>query len=246
MLRKYFSKKTAKTTGRIKWRSHEPTRIEAFSDAVFAFAVSLLVFSLEVPKTSEELINGMKAFFPFLFCFGVIFSIWHAQYKFFRHYGMHDNVTIILNALLVAMVLGYMYPLKFMVSGWMLHGVGITLRREDILPLMFIYNGGFSVIYLLFSLMYYNAHLRSAELKLTPVEEFETVTYIYNNLIVTFVGVAVIIAAVIFYLVTPRLTFIGCSFYWLLGPLFAIVGKRREKLFHKKFGNMPEPVLGDE
>jgi hypothetical protein len=32
-----------------RWRSHEVTRIEGFSEAVFGFAVTLLIVSLEVP-----------------------------------------------------------------------------------------------------------------------------------------------------------------------------------------------------
>jgi hypothetical protein len=36
-----------------RWRSHEITRMKGFSEAVFAFAVTLLVVSLEVPKTFE-------------------------------------------------------------------------------------------------------------------------------------------------------------------------------------------------
>ncbi|WP_139112974.1 TMEM175 family protein [Mucilaginibacter sp. PPCGB 2223] len=35
---------------RIKWRSHEPSRLETFSDAVFAFALTLIIVSVEVPK----------------------------------------------------------------------------------------------------------------------------------------------------------------------------------------------------
>jgi len=47
-----------------RWRSHEITRVEGFSDAVFGFAVTLLIVSLEVPHTSTELLDTMRA--PFL------------------------------------------------------------------------------------------------------------------------------------------------------------------------------------
>jgi hypothetical protein len=39
----------------IHWRGREPNRIESLSDAVFGFAITLLVFSVEVPKSNLPL-----------------------------------------------------------------------------------------------------------------------------------------------------------------------------------------------
>jgi len=181
MFRKRLASKKQPSKDKITWRSHEPGRIEAFSDAVFGFAVSLLVFSLEVPKTSDELLSGLAAFIPFVICFAAIFFIWYGQYKFFRHYGLHDNLTIILNGVLLVLVLFYVYPLKFMFNAWLLPGRYIAYAK-DALPLVYVYVGGYMAIYSLFALMYWNALMKREELKLTPIEVFETKSYIYDNI----------------------------------------------------------------
>ncbi len=95
-------------------RGHEILRIEAFSDAVFAFAVTLLIVSLEVPKSFEELMVTMRGFYAFGISFLILMMIWYKQNIFFRRYGLHDVVTIALNCTLIFLVLFYVYPLKFL------------------------------------------------------------------------------------------------------------------------------------
>src|ERR1700679_4382757 len=86
---------------RIEWRSHEPSRLETFSDAVFAFAVTLIIVSLEVPKSFTELFETMKGTLSFAACFATLFIIWNSQNLFFRRYGLNDAWTAALNGMLL-------------------------------------------------------------------------------------------------------------------------------------------------
>src|SRR6266496_4264938 len=99
-----------------RWRGGEIARIEGLSDAVFAFAVTLLVVSLEVPKTFDELAVAKRGFGAFAICFALLFIVWFNQYKFFRRYGLQDALTVCLNGALLFVVLFYVYPLKFLFS----------------------------------------------------------------------------------------------------------------------------------
>jgi uncharacterized membrane protein len=88
MFRKVISKRTQNTRLPFQIRVHEVKRIETFSDAVFAFSITLLIVSLEVPKKFEELMVTMRGFFAFGISFLLLLFICHEQNIFFRRYGM--------------------------------------------------------------------------------------------------------------------------------------------------------------
>ena len=50
-------------------RGNQVTRLESFSDAVFGFALTLLVVSLDVPKSFDDLVDTMRGFTAFAICF---------------------------------------------------------------------------------------------------------------------------------------------------------------------------------
>src|SRR5205823_2235752 len=97
-----------------RWRGHEISRIEGFSDAVFGFAVTLLVVSLEVPHTFTELKEAMLGFPAFGICFSLLLLVWRTHVHFFRRYGLQTGWASALNATLLFLLLFYVYPLKFL------------------------------------------------------------------------------------------------------------------------------------
>src|SRR5580658_8951495 len=135
----------------VRWGGHEVTRLEGFTDAVFAFAVTLLVVSLEVPKSYPELIEAMRGFPAFGICFALLAVVWYEHYRYFRRYGLETLVTVILNCVLLFCVLLYVYPLKFMFSAAIGH---VTFTEQQIRMLFTIFSAGFGAVFGVFWLLY--------------------------------------------------------------------------------------------
>ena len=92
-------------------RRHEVSRLEAFSDAEFAFALTLLVVSLDVPQSYDQLMQIMRGFPSFACCFALLVWIWYEHNLFFRRYGLHDSWTVFVNGMLLLVTLFYFFPL---------------------------------------------------------------------------------------------------------------------------------------
>lgn len=168
-----------------RWRGEGVSRIEGLSDTVFGFAITLLVVSLEVPKTSADLLETMLGIIPFIGSFTLLFALWRAQFEFFRRYGLEDQTTVRLTGMLLMGVLFAVYPVKFLFSFMlltlpraMLAGQSDALKQImplNRLPLVFgLYGAGVVWIALVFNRLYAHAARSGAQLGLSELEAFDT------------------------------------------------------------------------
>lgn len=201
-------------------RGKEVSRVEAFSDVVFGFALTLIVVSLEVPRTFGALMEVMSGFLGFAICFALLTWIWHCHHTFFRRYAMTDEITITLNTVLLFLVLFYTYPLKFIFE--IVTGSIRNITHADGVKLFLVYGLGFAGIFAVFCFLYLHAWIRRERLELNAVERYDTVTALimYSS----YVGIGLL--STIIAVAGGPANLAGWS-YFLLGPVSAVIGFTR-------------------
>jgi len=200
-------KKLFHSHGKSITRGNEIYRVEALSDAVFAFTVSLLIMSLEVPKTFSELKHIMLQFFPFLATVSLVFFFWYLQNNYFRSYGLNDGKVILLNLSLLVLLLFYVYPLKFLFSlllGFVLHinyfeavtAKGETVILQQEFPALILYfSAGYAVIWLIFYQLYHHVSVQKQKLQLSVFELVVLKSQQRDALVQVMIGIASILFA---------------------------------------------------
>lgn len=128
------------------------SRLESFSDSIFAFAATLLVVSLNIPETFEALKTNLISFFSFGFSFLALVLLWKTHNNLFRRIKIIDNWVVMLNMLLLFVILFYVYPLKFLTN--LPTGISVIGSVEELSELFQIYGLGFILIFLCFSMIY--------------------------------------------------------------------------------------------
>lgn len=204
---------------------HQPSRLEGFSDAVFGFALTLLVVQLEAPRDAAALRMLVRGSFPFAVTFAMVCYIWWEHNKFFRRYGMQGPWTAFLNCSLLFVVLFYVYPLKFLTTAVLgpLVGLPNNAAFADGRFVMTVYSCGVVAIFGVFSLLYHHAWNRRSELGLS---QRELVTLRYGrraHLISTSLGIASLVLAAV---LAPGELWISGMLYGLMGPLHGWNGYR--------------------
>ena len=206
----------------------DSSRLEAFSDAVFAFAATLLVVALEVPSTMVELERVLLGFVPFILSFGALVFLWSVHRSFFRRFPLGDRTTVALNSCLLFVVLFYVYPLKFLARGLATmffgrsvgggEGVGTI---AELGKLFTWYGAGFGAIFLFVALLYLHAARSSDALGLAAPLRRQAVFWARHYAILCAVGLLSMLMAVAG--VGVRVGMPGWI-YALIGPLCGVHG----------------------
>jgi uncharacterized membrane protein len=159
-------------------RGLQTTRLETFTDAAFAFAITMLVISVgNIPHTYDELVTALKAAPSFLACFSVIMLFWAGHRKWSRRFGLEDKKAMLYSFALIFVMLVYVYPLRLMFSalfswisaGW-LPSEFIINDVSQMLGLFAIYGIGFSAMSISMALLYKHVLSIGPELLLSDLE----------------------------------------------------------------------------
>jgi uncharacterized membrane protein len=113
-------------------RGDKVTRLEAFVDAAFAFAVTLLVISGDqIPTSIAMLQDAIKQIPTYAASFIIIMQFWMNHADWSRRFGLEDTISDRLSLLLVFVLLIFVYPLKMVFSSF------FALISDGFLPAQF-------------------------------------------------------------------------------------------------------------
>ena len=128
----------------------ETSRIEAFSDGVFAIAAALLILEVKVPSANQtrltiQLLQQWPSYFAFVLSFLFIGIMWINHHRLFTHIKRADDGLLVLNLLLLLGVCAIPFPTAVL---------AIHLRSSGARTAAILYNGSYLVIAGLFNLLW--------------------------------------------------------------------------------------------
>ena len=188
----------------------ETGRLEAFSDGVFAVAITLLVFSLQVPTltspfTSERLVGMLLMRWPsylaFYVSFATILIMWISHHSMFKLIDKSDTPFMFANGFLLLLVTTVPFPTQL---------VAIYLTTPVAGVVCAIYAGLFVIINLAFNLLWWLAAHQYRLLK-DPVSPVVIQTRSRNYAL----GVPCYLLALLLAFWSPAVSIGMCSVLWL-------------------------------
>jgi len=238
LIREHLFHKRAAADPLFRWRGGEVSRLEAFSDAVFALTLTLLVASTTAPKTFHQLWLTFRDIPVFIVTFATLMMAWQYHYSFFRRYGLQDFGTTVLNAIFLFLIVFLAYPLKFLATFLWYLIIGGDVDAMFVMPMgvefpggepgqrewmMIIYGLGLLGVFGMFALLQWRAWSKRKELELDELERYMTMSGLGHHLITVVVAILSLtmiwsggqpgVAGVVYFL----LPFSHCGWGWRRG-----------------------------
>ena len=128
----------------------ETSRVEAFSDGVFAIAITLLILEIKIPGAGSgalaaDLLGQWPSYLSFLISFAFIGIMWINHHRLFTHIGRCDDVLLVLNLLLLLGVVVVPFPTAVL---------AMHLGRPDQRAALILYNSTYIFIAVAFNLLW--------------------------------------------------------------------------------------------
>jgi len=156
----------------------ETARIEAFSDGVFAIAITLLILEIKVPQEagSEETLTKALArqwpsYVAFLSSFATIGIMWINHHRLFTHIRRIDHGLLVLNSLLLLAVVVVPFPTALLAAHW--GGPGERVAA-------IVYSGLFVVVAVFFNLLWRYAAGGNRLLRKNAAADVKAITRQYS------------------------------------------------------------------
>ena len=218
-------------------REIETARLDAFVDASFAFAVTLLIIAGAEPLNDfGDLTRAMKRVPAFAAGFALVVMFWLAHRAFGRLAPVRDSWSATLSLIIVFTILIYVFPLRLLteagagyLSGGRLPGRELINSLAQLKYIYTIYGVGFAFLSWLYYLLYGHALKRAATCGLAPEDrdEAEETRQIWGII----AGVGVLSAGLAWVVPLAKMPWLPGFAYWLIpfGLYFANLIERRRK-----------------
>jgi uncharacterized membrane protein len=132
-------------------------RLEAFSDGVFAIAITLLVLEIKVPHTADDaslaraLVNLWPSYAGFVISFLTILIMWMNHHRIFRLVRRVDDWLLLTNGLLLLCVTFIPFPTAVLAE---------NLETSQAKTATIFYSGSFLALALVYNMMWQSIAMR--------------------------------------------------------------------------------------
>jgi uncharacterized membrane protein len=131
-------------------------RVEAFSDGVFAIAITLLALNIKPPTLQEtanssllqQVLLGWPSYLAFVASFFFILVMWINHHRMFKVICRYDNTLLLLNGFLLLCVTLAPFPTQ-LVAEYLLHPEQATAAM--------LYSGWFFITSIVFNVLWHHA-----------------------------------------------------------------------------------------